>query len=238
MKFPNDSTYYEKFKNINDIKYYPYVGQNFKNAQKKIMVFAHNIYSSPEKIKADLERTKSPTSFSDDLYYYTYLHKKWTTAFRNFVKGSLLLNKDYFEDRDLELETTNKIDSFISKISFTNYINDLVESNKANNIDVDPKFINKSNRINSELIALLEPTHIVCWGDPVFNHVLGLASDVENIALKNVGLVPKSGFGYAIITFNGRKIHLLKVHHPSMPNFGHFKSETHSIFNWFYNELG
>lgn len=233
MKFLNDLTFYEKFSKIEDIKYYPYVGLNFNNEQKKILIFAHNIYCDPKKFETELERTKSPTHFSDALAEYAYVQAKWTTAFRNFIKGSLAINENY--SKSSSIETMDKINNFISKVSFTNYINDLVKSERANNVDVPNELVKKSHTINQELISILKVTHIVCWGNQVFDYILKKASNIEMKSFNDIeNLSPSRGFGYAKIDLNGRRVHLLKVHHPSMPYFGHKNINTQNILKWFY----
>ena len=200
------------------------------------MIFAHNIYCSSSKFEAELERTKSPTHFSDALDEYVYVQAKWTTAFRNFIKGSLAIKENYSIDSNEE--TKGKINDFINRISFTNYINDLVKSETANNVTIDPKLLKISSEINTKLLLILDVTHIICWGKNVFNYIMAL-DDVKILERHNLkeidGLVFRNGFEYSKIQFKGKEIHILKTFHPSMPSFGHKNDNTHNIFNWFYN---
>lgn len=230
MKFPNNQIYNEKFSKIPSIEFYPYVGQNFGANNKRILVFAHNIPVSSDKYEKELKRTADPNHFANQMVGYAYDELSWAKAFRNFIKGSVGLTKNYNKNSDSE--TIKKVDEFVKKIAFTNFINGLVKSDSAINTQVSKKEIERSKNINNEILKILNVTHCVCWGKHVYNYILKLP-DFKKIHNEKLN---KRGFGYAIIENinNHQQIHLLKVFHPSMPGFGHFKKSTHEIFNWFY----
>lgn len=231
MKFPNNSAYKEKFSNIESIRFYPYVGQDFGVDGKRIMVFAHNIPVSSDKFEAELEKTADPNHFADKLAGYTYDELPWAKAFRNFIKGSVGLKKNY--NKNSSKDVLDNVDSFVKKIAFTNFINELVESDSPVNVDVPKQEIERSKKINNEILKILDVTHCVCWGDKVYKYLLSLP-EFDVIKKENLG---KKGFGYALIKNqnSSQQIHVLKIHHPSMPGFGQLKDDTHEIFKWFYN---
>jgi len=230
MKFPINSKFQEKFSEIPGIQFYPYVGQDYGIENKRILVFAHNIPVSSEKYEKDLERTDDPNHFAEQMVGYVYDQQNWARAFRNFIKGSLGLKKNY--SRKSPSEITDKIDEFVEKIAFVNFINGLVKSNGQINAKGSKEDIERSKRINNEILKILEPTHCVCWGKDVYGYLLTL-DDFELIEEKKV---KKKGFGYALIKNknNSHRIHVLKAHHPSMPGFSQLKDKTHKIFEWFY----
>ena len=237
MKFKNNIVFNTAFENIKDIRFYPYVGNHFPSQQKRILVFAHNIYCPPEIFESEQLRKSSKTFHADTLEQNTYQHGLWTRAFRNFIRGSLSISENYTSNSNRDV--IDKIDSFVEKISYTNYINDLVSSDNANNINVNSDLVNKSHLINNELIKILDATHIVCWGKNVFNYIISQPEIIISERISNfgeiAGLQNKKGFEYVKIKTESKEIHVLKVFHPSMPSFGVNNKDTHSIMNWFYN---
>jgi hypothetical protein len=233
MKFINNIEFIEKFETIDQIRFYPYVGKNYLKSENKILVLAHNIYCPVEKFESEQKRTSSKTHFADALEEYTYDQGCWTKTFRNFIKGTLALNENF--TRNSSAETIEKVDKFVESISYTNYINDLVPSNQANNIAVNPSLINLSTKINNEIYRILETTHIFCWGKNVFNYIINQENTkiLEQTKLLTEENISKQGFEYAKVLINNQEIHLLKTFHPSMPKFGHKKENTHKIINWF-----
>lgn len=236
MKFKSDTTSNSEFEKIESIRFFPYVGKKFKSEQKRIMIFAHNMYCPIEKYESEQIRTSSKTHFADALEEYTYQQGWWTTTFRNFVKGSLAIRENYNSNSSLEI--IEKVDKFIETISYINYVNDFVPTNIAINVKIENQLIEKSHIINKEILRILDNTHIVCWGKNVFNYLLSQPEvkvlekwkDFNRIdSLQN-----RKGFEYAKIELNGKIIHSLKVFHPSMPSFGHYNENTQNILDWFY----
>jgi uracil-DNA glycosylase len=236
MKFQNNTIFNDKFEKIEAVRFYPYVGKQFPNQQKRILVFAHNMYTEPEKHESEQLRTTSKTHFANAMEEFTYQQKWWTKTFRNFVKGSLAINENFTSNSSIEIVA--RVDQFVEKISYINYINDIVPSNRANNVTVETELIQKSHHINKEFIKILDTTHIVCWGKQVFNYLLSqpditIKERIKNFE-KNEGLKNRKGFEYVKIELDGKTIHILKVFHPSMPSFGQYNVGTQNIMNWFY----
>lgn len=241
-KFIRNTKYDDQFdalENINgigNIKLYPYVGQLYsKETPKRVLVYAHNIYISPDKIKEENLRTKSKTHHADALEAYTYHQGWWTKAFRNFIKGSVSINENYTTQSKPEI--IDKIDAFVNCIAYTNYINGLVPTTSKTNVPVSEELKSKSHLINKEIIRILEPTHIVCWGRPVFEYIGGIAdNDVTTTNnLNDFKKLKKKGFRYAKKKINGNIVQVLGTFHPSMPSFGGRTKGTHDLFEWFFN---
>jgi len=228
MKYQHNQNFDSEFSKIKNLKFYPYVGEKYGEDQKRIMVYAHNIPVPSEKFEAELLRTKSKTHFADALSEYTFIKGDWTKSFRNFIKGTLGLDKDYSKSSDVEI--INKIDEFVEGITYTNFINGLVKSETQNNAKISEEQRKESITIQNEIIQILNSTHCIAWGKNVFEHILEFP-DFEVIETKKID---KIGFGYVKIQnkINLNTINVLKVFHPSMPSFGQLKSETHDIFKW------
>ncbi len=232
MKLEHNNLFNHQFAEIPGIRFYPYVGKNFNKQEKRIIVFAHNIYCKPEKYEAEQIRTKSRTHFADALEEYTYRRGWWTKSWRNFIKASLSINFNFTSNSNNEI--ISKIDDFVEKISYVNYINDIVKSKGSINVDVGQELINKSNNINKELLDILNITHCVCWGKDVFKYLTNL--DIYEV-IESYKL-PRKGFEYAKLrnTEKGTIIHSLKIFHPSMPSFGVYNKETQKILEDFYKK--
>lgn len=201
------------------------------------MIFAHNMPSKIEEYDIHRIEKSSSTHFANAMEEFTYVQEKYTTTFRNFIKGSLFINENF--NLASSKEITDKIENFIEKISYTNYVNDLVQSSTKTNVTVSNELLNRSHHVNKELIKILNVTHIVCWGKNVFNYFLS-QPEIKTIERwkdfeKIDGLKNRNGFEFAQIEFNGKEICLLKVFHPSMPSFGHYNKYTQDILSWFYN---
>jgi hypothetical protein len=237
LKLQRIKDFDSKFEKIENINYYPFVGEDFVKCKKKIMVFAHNI---PVK-EIDFDKTSieksSPTHFTSELRQYVNTRAQWTTSFRNFIKGSLSYKKDYKIPVNFEID--GEIENFINKISHINFINGLVSSNSQNNAKIDSVLISNSIEVNNQILDILDITHVVCWGKNVFNYIVN-QKNIEVLESwdnfdKIEGLTKSKGYGYAKINLNGKIIHILKTFHPSMPSFRQYYDNTHNIFNWFYN---
>lgn len=237
-KFPHDKTFNDQFDKIKDLRFYPYVGKNFISAEKRILVFAHNVPVKKIDYEAKLLSTKERDHFVNDFTNYSYLHDGWTSAFRKFLKGSLSFKEEYTENPSSDI--SNKIDDFVIKIAFANYIYELVCSDSMINVIVPDEFKSKSNAINHEIINILEITHIVCWGKHVYGYLLNheavkiCKGERWNNFESKIGLKNRKGFEYSKIEIDGRQIHVLKIFHPSMPGFGVYNESTHKIMDWFY----
>lgn len=234
MKFINNHEFIKYFNEIKNIRYFPYVGENYKSSKKKILILAHNIPVEPEKFEKEQIRTASKTHFADAMGEYVYTQEKWTKAFRNFVKGSLGIKINYNKNSSEEIKS--KINEHIKSISYINYINDLVPSRTQNNVKVEKGLIDLSTEINNQLYKILKTSHIVCWGKPTFEYIIKQkdVTVLEKTSILTDEKIQKKGFEFAKIQINGCFINVLKVFHPSMPQFGHKKESTHKIFEWFY----
>lgn len=242
-KFVNDKRFIKEFEGVKGIEYYPYVGKMFSKQQKRIMVFANLNYCHPDKYDMEKQRISSPTHFADAMDEFTFTQSPWTNSFRNFIKGSLELTEDY--TKDSSATTLNKIDDFVSKISYTNYINDLVKSKEKIDVLPSAELLERSNTVNEHILDLLKITHCVCWGSMVFKYLMSLDSFEKVGEAKyyfqhpnGKGDFKKSGFSYIKLKRKKNEgiIHVLKIFHPSMPGFGKYELTTHAIFDWFYKQ--
>lgn len=213
---------------IPDIRFYPYVGKNYISQKLKILVLANNRYCHPLDWDDVKIRTKDPYHFADSVEEFTYEQKWYTSAFRNFIKGALAIKVNF----NVHSAEVSKIENFLDKISYTNYINDFVITAEKTNVQIPADQVARSKKIFERQLEILKPTHIVCWGKEVFDHIISN----PRFTVSNSKSLVKSGFGYCFITDinTGMKVHLLKTFHPSMPGFGTYSDETHKIFAWFF----
>lgn len=226
-KFNNNNKFNDKFEKIEGITWYPYVGQDFEKIEnQRIMVFAHNIPCEPEKYETEIIRTKSKTFFADVLDEYTYINERWTTSFRNFIKGAVGLSQNYTINSPKEI--IDKIDNFVKRISYTNFIDGLVNTDKKTGVYIPQNQIEKSKKINQQILQNLDITHCICWGREVYNYVC----QYSQTPINETELA--KGFSSCQITLpNNQNIKLLKIYHPSMPSFRHLSKETHEVFGEF-----
>lgn len=226
-----------QFENIDKIIFHPFVGENFKNNERRIMIYAHNIPVPSEKFDEAKTTEVNPTNYTYSMGQYLNKKKNWNKSFRNFIKASVGFTSDY--KTPLEGENLEKIGNFVSKISHINYINGIVKSETNNNAIIDIELLKNSIEINNKILDILEITHIVCWGKNVFNYIIQqekvqILESWDNFD-RIEGLKKSKGYGYAKIILNGKEIHILKTFHPSMPSFRQYYDNTHKIFNWFYS---
>lgn len=126
------------------------------------------------------------------------------------------------------------VEDYLSKICYTNYINDFVITEEKNNVVIPKEQLERSKIINEQLLEILQPTHLISWGKEVYQYLI---SNPRYKVLETKNL-DKAGFQFAKIqdVESGAVFNLLKVFHPSMPGFGVYDEKTHEIFAWF-NEL-
>lgn len=236
MKILHNNLYDSQFALIPKIRSFPFVGQNFGIDNKRILVFAHNIYCKPGQYKIEREKSINKLHYANAITDYLFSNENWTYTFRNFIKASIKLKTNY--STKSSIETLHQIENFINKIAYTNYINDIFESEKANNIKISPALIVESSSINIEILKTLKTTHVVCWGKQVFDYILS-CTDIE-ILNKSANfnslakLKNKNGFAFAKIKLFDQEIYLLRIFHPSMPGFSPYNNDTQNILEWFY----
>lgn len=231
-KFQHHKSFDNKFQKIEDLIFYPYVGQSYSlENEKRILVIAKERPITEEEYKEKgKEKTSDKFLFANSMNEYSYASKDWTQSFKNFIKAAVGINFNYNSDSDLS--TINKIDEFVSQISFTNFIDGFVISESKTNTKPPTVQIESSNRKISEIINILKPTHIICWGDFVFGHIRKL-NDYHEIEKQNFS----DNFSIIIIeNKEGEKINLLRCYHPSYSGFKQLDEYFHKMFRNFFNK--
>lgn len=231
-KFENSSQYHDDFVKVKEAIFYPYVGKNFEEADKKIMVFAHNIPVKPNYWEAQILKRADPYHFANALEEFTYRREGYTKTWRNFIKGALGLKINF--TRNSPPEILEKVDDFVENIAYINFINDFVKTKNHNNAFVPKDLKEKSIRVNNEYLQILNITHCICWGGPVLDYMKRLP---DFKVVKNQKM-DKKGFELMWLENekSDQKIKVLKVFHPSMPSFGIYKKSTHQIFEDFFRD--
>ena len=230
MKILSSITHQKNFQIIPEIQFYPYVGENYDSEKVKTLVLAHNRYCHPLDWEDVRKNTADPDHFADSVGEFTYAKAWYTKSFRNFLKGGLGIHHN-FDENSPEAPLIN---DYLSKICYTNYINDFVITEEKNNVIIPAEQLERSRIINEHLLEILKPTHLICWGKEVFQYLISNPR-YKTLEAKNLG---KPGFNYAKIqdVATNQTFHLLKVFHPSMPGFGVYDEKTHKIFAWFNNQ--
>ena len=227
VKFPHNPKYNSQFDDILGLKWYPYVGGHFAKKPQRVMVYAHNIPVKPDEYEAKSAEFRAKSTWADCIDEYTYEQGWWTEAFRYFVKAAVGLRENYAGDSAADVIA--KVDEFISGISYTNFIQGLVKSD-SQKARADASLVSESKRINKEILNVLKITHCICWGAPVFDYVRSIPGSTD----ENERSYDKMGFGYCLVSRSAHALmHVLKIHHPSMPNFDSYSTETQKIISDF-----
>lgn len=88
----------------------------------------------------------------------------------------------------------------------------------------------ESKRFNKEILEILGITHCICWGTPVFDYVKAIPGWTAESEKSH----EQKGFGYCLVRRDSTHLmHVLKIHHPSMPNFRPYSAETQQIISDF-----
>lgn len=225
MKLKNNERYINEFGCVDELIYYPFVGEKYETNEKRILVYAHNIYYEKNDIEDEYERTKDPLHRANEMDLYVYGNAKgWNKSFRNFIKGSVGLKSDYSKNSSEALKET--INNFVSKIAFTNFINGMVKSKNKTPIVPDQQ-INQSIQIQTQVLKILNPTHIIFWGEKPLSYFKKIDIVTELNQKRYLG---KRGFYNQQFELNGNKIEVLQILHPGFNFFGPRNPKTHQIF--------
>lgn len=230
-KFPHNTKFDEAFSKIETLTFYPYVGQNYSLRNKqRILVLAHNMPIHPNKYENEKWKLESPKHFANSIKEYVYDKGDWTEQFQNFISGTLGFKKNYIDNANEK--DNKKIDEFIQSICYTNAVDGFVVSERKTNVNIPIEQIKRSKKNMNALIRILNPTHVICWGK-AYDYVHKL-DGYKGKEFKNLEAI---GFAYKSLenVEDDRSLHVLKVHHPSMPNFKKFYPSTHNIFEEFLN---
>ena len=227
MKILSSITHQKNFQIIPEIQFYPYVGENYDSEKVKTLVLAHNRYCHPLDWEDVKKNTADPDHFADSMGEFAYTKAWYTKSFRNFLKGGLGIHHN-FDENSPEAPLIN---DYLSKICYTNYINDFVISEEKNNVIIPAEQLERSRIINENLLEILKPTHIISWGKEVYQYLISN----PRYRIIETNNLEKAGFSYAKLEDNSTNqiLHLLKVFHPSMPGFGVYDDVTTGIFEWF-----
>lgn len=230
MKFKRDTCFDEQFDKVPNAKWIPYVGPLFTKQEKRIFVFAHNIPSKAEEYEERLQRFSKRSYWADCIEEYTYCRGDWTEAFRFFIKGAVGLSRNYGSGSDEE--TINKVDAFVSKFAYLNYIQDLVVGD-SQRVNATPEQHDLSRSVNRDYLNILDITHCVCWGSQVFNSLKA----IDGYIVESERSEGMRGFSSAVIIRpGGKRMNVLRIFHPSMPTgFKPFSEQTHKLLNDFFN---
>lgn len=228
MRFPRQKSFDPLFSKVQGARWYPYVGKDFGSQGRRIMVYAHNIPIKPEDYEMCLEKWRDPWCWANCIEEYTYVQGWWTEAFRFFVKAAAGLAQNYTANSPNEV--TEKVDSFVHKIAYINFIQDLVKSD-SQMANASPDQIETSKHINREFLKILGVTHCICWGKPTYLYMQSIQG-ARLLQEQNEG---KRGFSSSVLDLGfGSPIHLLRIYHPSMPSYlDPFSDTTHQIIRRF-----
>ncbi len=231
MKFQRDKRFDSQFDLVPALRWYPYVGKKFGENGKRIMVYAHNIPISAAKCDEKRREWSDKAVWADRMDEYTYCQGCWTNAFRYFIKGAVGLKSNYGDNSGSAI--IQRVDSFVDQIAYLNFIQDLVKSDRAI-ARAEPEQVEVSKGVNLQILRILDISHCICWGKPVYDYVR-LMKGFKVHSEKDEG---QSGFSSCVIDIGGGKVmRCLRVFHPSQPGwFNPFSDATHSIISGFLGD--
>ena len=133
MKFERDKQFDTQFDKVNNLRWYPYVGKHFGENGARIMVYAHNIPIQENIYDERKEEWAEKAVWADAMHEYTYVQAEYTNSFRCFIKGAVGLQRNYSENGKPPTEPSiiQRVDAFVERIAYLNFIQDLVKSDKA-----------------------------------------------------------------------------------------------------------
>lgn len=134
---------------------------------------------------------------------FVYQQGWWTSTFRKLIKGSLGITENY--NRYSNESIINSIDEFVYSIAFVNYINDNIPTSSSINVNIPIEIVKEIHIINKQFVNILMPTHVVCWGKEVYNHLIAWPEIRMLKRDMNLGI---KGFESSLIAINGRQIRL------------------------------
>ena len=234
MKFERDKQFDAQFDEDEELRWYPYVGKRFGENGTRIMVYAHNIPIDTKRYDKMRDIDYKPKdTWASCLDEYIYpdkspgFRRSYTNTIRYFIKGAVGLKANY--DENSELSIIQRVDLFVEKIAYLNFIQDLVKSDAARAV-AKPDQIELSKRVNRKILRILGITHCICWGKPTYEYVCSMEGYKRHSEIK----LGKSGFSSCIVDVGGGKtMKCLRIFHPSMPGFGSRSEITHSIISSF-----
>ncbi len=151
-RFPRDAGYDPEFKKIQGLQWYPYVGKDFKGAGQRIMAFAHNIPVRPGDYEKRRGEWSGQDTWANAIEEFAYEEARYTRAFRYSVKVAAGLTGNY--GRGSMPEITTKVDGFLRRIAFINFIQELVKSEKQI-AQAAPEQVERSKAVNREILNVL-----------------------------------------------------------------------------------
>ncbi len=229
-KFQRDKQFDDRFNRIEGLIWYPYVGKHFGQNGKRIMVYAHNApvdSKEYDETRRKWEADKAYWANTVDEYAYDHPGNRYNKAFRNFIKAAVGFMTDY--RRDSDPQAIERVDSFVDRIAYLNFIQGAVKGDKKN-ASATQEQIGKSKKVNREILRILDITHCICWG----KHVYGYVRDMAAFNASPDKLEGRRGFSSCVIDVGGGKmLRCLRIFHPSMPWFSPYSDKTQSIISRF-----
>ncbi len=227
-RFTRDTGYDPRFDKIQGLQWYPYVGKDFEGAAQRIMVFAHNIPVRPKIFDEKCKEWSGKGAWADAIEESAYVKASYTKAFRYFVKAATGLTENY--GKDSRPEITIKVDEFLRRIAFINFIQELVKS-EGQIARAEREQVERSKAVNREILNVLGITHCICWGKSVYEYVRGMEGFKPIPGTETQ--YRKKGFASCTIDVgDGKQMRCLKIFHPSMPDFLPVQ-DAHSIIAGF-----
>ena len=228
MKFERNKQFDAQFNEVLGLRWYPYVGKHFGENGARVMVYAHNIPVNSARYEEETRKQADKAAWADCIEDYTYCQEKWTNAFRYFIKAAVGLKSNYGEDSEPSI--IQRVDSFVEGIAYLNFIQELVKSDSAMAHATEEQ-IERSKKVNHEILRILGITHCICWGKHTYQYVCSLEG-FKVLGEKELG---KTGFSSCILEVGGgRTMQCLRIYHPSMPGgFDPLSETTQSIISRF-----
>lgn len=188
------------------LKWLPWIGKNYENSEIKILIVGESHYFNPEEIQS-FEKHQN-ILFTREVIEEMPMNRDYyqTKVFQNFHRA--ILGNDTFD-----------AEKFWNQISFYNFIQKPMNSNKGRPTNVD-YFENWNGFV--KLVETIKPTICIFIGSSAANsfNTFFSQSSLDFIPVENI---EKIGVNYA-------KKSILKVNNLELPI--HFIKHTSQYFSW------
>jgi len=154
-----DYSFDKKFKKDKLIKFYPYVGKDYKDQKIKILILGESHYIEKDEL-SKLEEYNADISLTRGILienYFANIRKDKTNpypyvkCFRN--TAAMITNKEY-----------HCSDNIWRKLAFYNYFQKIVGVGAKGKEFIDESLIEKSRVAYFNVLETLKPTIVIAWG--------------------------------------------------------------------------
>lgn len=238
-----NTLYFNKFKNSANITFLPYVGnlygQNgsiFKG-NKTLLILGESYYCDPfeneQRCRKDLNicdasQNQACRDYAKQLICKEHVADRNAGKKNKWTISHLSCEKAFFGQEP----TSEQRDSFWNSVSFYNFYVQ-AQPGPSRPLTFSPLTVERSQKAFIEVINILRPDAIICWGQRTWNNLPN--SGFSGGEIKGEGVCGKI-WCYPFENNNGETKVLLHKPHPSRP-LGKSFTRWHKIYNEFLKDF-